>query len=150
MRKHRILALLLVMTIFLMGCSSISFQNRAHTAFPEEFTGDWYIPPQVREDVHKDKAGIGISEFKINKDGVLLINDLKYKLKEAETGLYTSDDGYYIIDLRTDGVMSYTDKSGVQHDYLGVTLYVDGDSTVFMSEEDLEDLKSLISQDAKK
>ena len=46
--------------------------------------------------------------------------------------------------------MSYKDKDGIQHDYLGVTLYVDGDSTVFMSEEDLEDLKILISRDAKK
>ena len=150
MRRHRFLALLIIMTLFLTACGSIPFRNGAHTTFPEEFTGDWYIPPQVREDVHKDKAGIGISEFKVNKDGVLLINDLKYKLKEAEAGLYTSDDGYYIIDLRTDGIMSYKDKDGIQHDYLGVTLYVDGDSTVFMSEEDLEDLKSLISRDAKK
>ena len=113
MRRHRFLALLIIMTLFLTACGSMPFRNGAHTTFPEEFTGDWYIPPQVREDVHKDKAGIGISEFKVNKDGVLLINDLKYKLKEAEAGLYTSDDGYYIIDLRTDGIMTKTAYSTI-------------------------------------
>lgn len=134
--------LILVLAMLLTACSGRSDQ----TIFPEEYAGDWYLPPQIREDVYKDKADIGISEFKISTNGVLLVNDMKYQLTETKPGIYSTDDNFYVVDLQADNELSYLDKEGLQHDYQGITLQIEGAAQVFLRLEDLREISSLTYQ----